>query len=164
MLNKNQILEQIGNDARFYNLCKRLCPQNYKDVYSEFLYIICLKPIDFFDEHIEKKCFSVIHLLRLPNSKVNFKSQKQKNTIELDFDIVAEAENYSEKKMAIEYVLRNEKYWYNLRIFELILQGNSLTDIRKMTKNQLPYNELVRVNNLFKDKIKQQYQRLCSQQ
>lgn len=165
-MDKSYILDKLARQKEYYNFCKAKNPQNYKEVYSEFLYVLTEKDEEFFDEHIDKKCYSIINFISKPTHKLNRVKVYEKKR-----DYSYELESYtsvsfekSAKQKAIDNVLIKETNWYNKRIFELILQGYSLTSIRKLTKDKLPYNELVRVRNLFKQKIKKEYQILCSKQ
>lgn len=167
MLDKHKILDQLARRKEYYNFCKAKTPLKFKEVYSEFLYILSKKEEAFFDQYIDKKCYAIINNLCSPMSKVMRVKVKQANTVYLeDFDTFENEEaTLSPYQKAVERVMDKEKIedMYNYRIFELILQGYSLRAIRKLTKDQLPYNELVRVKKLFKEKIKKEYQLWCNQ-
>jgi hypothetical protein len=159
-------LDKLARRKEYLNFCKAKNPQNYKELYSEFLYVLVRKEDSFFDQHIDKKCYSIIKYLSMPNSSVRAVSAKERVT---DYGVdLNQFENIpttlTPQQRAVEIVIDQEEYWYNKRIFELILQGYSLTSIRRLTKDKIPYNELLRVKKLLKNKIKKQYKILCSKQ
>lgn len=165
-MDKSNILDKLARRKEYLNFCKAKNPQNYKDIYSEFLYVLVRKDESFFDQHIDKKCYSIIKYLSMPNSSVRSVSAKERVT---DYGVdLNQFENIpttlTPQQKAVEMVIDQEEYWYNKRIFELILQGYSLTSIRRLTKDKIPYNELLRVKKLLKNKIKKQYKILCSKQ
>ena len=162
MLDKDKILDKLARRKEYYNFCKAKTPLKFKEVYSEFLYVLSKKDERYFYQHIDKKCYAIINRLCLPKSTIIAVKAKDKKTIYLDdFDTFeAEKDSLNPYQNALERVMDKEKQqdMYNYRIFELILQGYSLRAIRKLTKDQLPYNEILRVKNLFKEKIKKEYQ------
>lgn len=165
-MDKSYILDKLARRKEYYNFCKAKNPQNYKEVYSEFLYVLTQKDISFFDENINRKCFTIINYISKPTHKLNrVKAHEKKRVYDYELESYKDENNtLSLKHKAIEKAVEKENSQYNKMIFDLILQGYSLTGIRRLTKNKLPYNELVRVNNLFKEKIKNEYKILCSKQ
>ena len=136
----------------------------WKELYDFFLFKLCEKPNEYFEGNIKSKCVGLINALMLPNSELRYEPKKQVELIYKEDVYVSCVDNKQEdlRIKALMDVYHEEQDWYIKKYMELLLEGNNLTDIKKLTKNQLPTYELTRVFKIIKSKVKQKYKYLCN--
>ena len=171
MDSKQITLNRIAKNNKYLKICRKYCPHNYKDLYSEFLLIMSEKPLNFFkslNNREDKYCLNVIYTLNKPDSsRFNRIKKNQKLNIPIHLyhvDMKYDISTNNLFKQALQNVLANETYFYNRRYIELLLEGYTKKDIHIKTRKLLPLKEIYRVCNLMYDKIRTEYNELCNMQ
>jgi len=160
---KREALVLIGRNQTYKEVCKTLAPQNWKEVYSHFLLIVCEKPNRYFTNDLDYKCKGLIKALTKPCSEVNYTPKKK-----IDVVFSETLENFQDsskhiniKQEALYNVFENETDRYLHRIMQLMIDGHNQSSIRRLTKNKLPSYEMTRAFKEIKEKVINEYERLC---
>ena len=154
---KQSFLIDIAKNKEFFNFCKKKNPLKFKELYSEFLFVMSNKSLDFYKEfkgNINSYCHNVIYTIALPNSQFNYKNKLESNTqrLEQENDIPCQSEtSESIYKLALNKAVELEDYWYNKRIFEYLADGYSVHQIHQITNCRLQVKEIYRVRDILKE-------------
>lgn len=163
LLTQREIVEAIAKDRTYFDMCKKICPDNYDDLWQEVLLII----LEYNSEkliaiHSEGKLkFFVCKIMMNQNFSSTSPFHKKYRAKESFYksDIAQDPYDYEEDilldKALTEislYGTENDNNWYRAELFKLYLKEGSIRALSK--KTSIPVMSIHRSLNEFKADIK----------